>query len=110
MSSDAIQKRMRAMQEILRRPDPGRKPKTIDAKPVFEEDKTDKYMNEEDHLSLGEVQSDLRGWWNGGEEAAFYKRLGEFRARKGDEILDGDVYDFWIEEWTRKVKEISKIR
>lgn len=110
MSSEAIQKRMKAMQEILRRPDPGRKSKTIDAKPVFEEDKTDKYMNEEDHLSLGEVQADLRGWWNGGEEAAFHKRLGEFRARKGDEILDGDVYDFWIEEWTRKVKEISKIR
>jgi len=56
-------------------------------------------------LSLGEIQSDLRLWWKGTEEQSFYERLAKFKAKLGDDLADSDVYDFWIEEWSRKVRD-----
>jgi hypothetical protein len=112
-SDDAIQERMKAIRDILKRPDPvlsNTNSRTINAKPIFEDDTTDRNMNEEDELSLGEIQGDLRGWWKGGEEADFYERLSKFKSKKGDDLMDGDVYDFWIDEWSSKVKQISKLR
>jgi hypothetical protein len=32
-----------------------------------------------------------------------------YKTKMGDELMEGDVYDFWIEEWSRKVKEIAKL-
>ena len=111
-SGDAIQERMKAIRDILRRPDPVSSKtdnRTINSKPIFETDTSDRQMSEDDELSLGEIQGDLRGWWKGGEEAAFYERLAKFKAKQGDDLMDGDVYDFWIDEWSRKVKQISKL-
>ena len=111
-TDEAIQKRMKTIGDILKRPDPGVKAsnnRTV-GRPTYEEDQTDRYMSKEDHLSMGEMQMDLRLWWKGNEEPEFYERLAKFKADKGDEILDGDVYNFWIEEWSRKVKELSTDR
>jgi hypothetical protein len=111
-SGDAIQERMKTIRDILRRPVPGSSNTdnaTINAKPIFEDDTSDRVMSEDDELSLGEIQGDLRGWWKGGEESDFYERLANFKAKRGDDLLDGDVYDFWIEEWSNKVKQLSKL-
>lgn len=112
-SDEAIQERMKAIRDILRRPDPvvsNKSPGTINARPILEPDTTDRNMNEEDELSLGEIQGDLRGWWKGGEEADFYERLSKFKSKKEDDLMDGDEYDFWIDEWSRKVRHISKLK
>jgi hypothetical protein len=75
---------------------------------VFEDDVEGRVMTEDEHLSLGDLQSDLRGWWKGSEEAAFYERLAKFKAKAGGDLIDSEEYDFWIDEWSRKVKDISQ--
>ena len=115
MSTEAIEERLNTIQDILRRPDPGAPTssmpqsggKTIDSKPVLEEDQTDRLMNEEDHLSLEEIQNDLKEWWTGEEKSSFYQRLAGFKASKGNRLVEEDVYEYWISEWTRKIKELS---
>ena len=114
-SSDAINERIKKIREILKRPDPGSNPSkaTLDGtnlnpNPLLEEDVTDQQLSEKDQTSLGDIQGDLRSWWSEGEEAAFYERLAKFKAKMGDKFIDRDIYDLWIEEWARKVKEVSK--
>lgn len=106
-SSEAIQERIKTIRDILRRPDPVDASSSMQGTeypdPVFEEDTTDQVRNDE--LSLGEIQADLRGWWKGGEEQEFYERLATFKAKLGDDLADSDVYEYWIDEWTRKMKE-----
>jgi hypothetical protein len=116
-SNEAVQSRLTTVRDILRRPDPRRDPdhvasdeRKINPNPELEEDITDQYMSEEDRMSLREVQTDLKEWWKGSEEADFHERLEKFKAKKGDNLFDAEVYDFWIDEWTRKVKEISNIK
>jgi hypothetical protein len=112
MATEAIEERLKTIQDILRRPDPGDKSsqsgKTIDAKPVIEEDQTHRLMNEEDELSLGEMQNDLQEWWTVDEKSNFYQRLAGFKAAKGNRLLAEDVYEYWVAEWTRKIKEVSR--
>lgn len=75
------------------------------ASSVLEDDTTEEELNDEDEMSLGEVQSDLRGWWKGNEEEVFYERLARFKAQKGGGLTEDDLFDLWIDEWSRKVKE-----
>ena len=101
------------MRKILGRPDPGptsEKParKPLDHLPL-EDDITKHQMTEEDEVSLGQIQGDLRTWWKGDEETKFYERLAKMKTKMGDDLDDGDVYDFWIDEWSKKVKEIAKV-
>lgn len=83
---------------------------TDDIAPVFEDDLSEKVMSEDERLSLGDLQGDLRGWWKGNEESAFYERLAKFKAERGDDLMDAEEYDFWVDEWTRRFKDVSKIR
>lgn len=109
MTEEAIEHRLKSIQEILRRPDPGtRKPKA--AEPVLEKDMTHQYLSRDDRISLDLLKKDLRGWWRPAEESAFMGRLNKLRGEKGDEWADADVYDLWIEEWTRKSKERGGVR
>lgn len=109
-SDSAIQNRIKQIRDILKRPSPQSAPKTVNASPIFEKDTSEGELTSEDRLSLGEVQGDLRGWWKGNEEEVFYGRLARFKAKRGEELMEAEVYDFWIEEWSRKVKEIAKVR
>ena len=114
-SDAAIQSRIKKIRDILKRPDPSSSssspPKTIDAgRPTtFEKDTSERELGDDDRVSLGEVQADLRGWWKGNEEQVFHEKLARYKTKMGDELMEGDVYDFWIEEWSRKVKEIAKL-
>ena len=67
-------------------------------------------MTDEEQIQLGDLQGDLRGWWKGGEETAFYERLAKFKAKQGDDLMESEVYDFWVDEWTKKFQEISKFK
>lgn len=116
MSRAGVEKRMEAIRDILKRPDPGAKTAKSDssshigiAKPILEEDSTGHLFDNEDEMPLGEVQADLRGWWKEGEDIAFYERLAKLKAIKGDGATSEDIYDLWFEEWTRKVKEVAKL-
>ena len=110
-SDSAIQNRIKQIRDILKRPDPpSTPPKTVNASPVIEEDTSEGELTSEDRLSLGELQGDLRGWWKGNEEQVFYERLAKFKAKRGEGLMEAEVYDFWIEEWSRKVKEIAKLK
>jgi len=64
-------------------------------------------MTEEDHVSLGELQADLRGWWTPLEEKSFHERLAKHKEKMGEELMDSDVYDFWIDEWASIAKRMS---
>jgi hypothetical protein len=112
-SWEAMQNRIKTMRKILGRPDPGPTPEKPARKPVddlpLEDDITKHQMTEEDEISLGQIQGDLRTWWKGGEETKFYERLAKMKTKMGDDLDDGDVYDFWIDEWSKKVKEIAKV-
>ena len=77
--------------------------------PPLEEDGTKMMMGEEDEVSLGQIQGDLRSWWKGDEEDKFYERLAKMKTKMGADLDEADVYDFWIDEWSRKVKEVAKI-
>jgi hypothetical protein len=102
MTEEAIEHRLKSIQNILRRPDPGApKPKS----PRMDKDETDQYMSADDRLSLDEIKKDLRRWWRPLEEREFMRRLNELRAKKGDEWADAEVYEFWIAEWERRVQE-----
>jgi hypothetical protein len=116
MSRAGVEKRMEAIREILKRPDPGPKTPKSDSssrvrgeKPVLEEDTTGHVLDYEDEMPLREVQADLRGWWKEGEDIAFYERLARLKASKGESTSNEDIYDLWFEEWTRKVKEKAKL-
>jgi hypothetical protein len=116
MSRTGVEKRMEAIREILKRPDPRLKAaksdsnsRVRDAKPILEEDTTGHFLDDEGEMPLGEVQADLRGWWKEGEDIAFYERLAKLKATKGESTMNEDIYDLWFEEWTRKVKEAAKL-
>ena len=112
-SWEAMQKRIKTIRQILGRPDPGPAPEKPERVPLdnppLEEDITKHQMTEEDEVSLGQIQGDLRSWWKGDEENKFHERLARMKTKMGDDLEDGDVYDFWIDEWSRKVKEIAKV-
>jgi hypothetical protein len=102
MTEEAIEHRLKSIQDILRRPDPGApKPKA----PRMDKDETHQYLSADDRLSLDEIKKDLRQWWRPLEEREFMRKLNELRAKKGDEWADAEVYEFWIAEWERKVQE-----
>ena len=109
----AMQKRMQTIRKILGRPDPGPEPPKSGRIPVknppLEDDQPKISMGEEERVSLGQIQGDLRSWWKGNEENKFYERLAKMKTRMGNDLDDADVYDFWIDEWTRKVKELAKV-
>jgi hypothetical protein len=107
-SAEAIQERIKTIRDILKRPDPLPSHPSSPSSPLLENDTTDRELTPDDQLSLAEIQSDLRAWWNGVEEVAFHERLAKFKSAAGDGLLEADVYDFWIDEWSRKVKEIAK--
>jgi hypothetical protein len=107
-----MQKRMKTIREILGRPDPGTQPEPPERKPLdnppLEADHGKQQIREEDLVSLGQIQGDLRAWWKGDEESRFYEKLARMKTELGDELAESDVYDFWIDEWSRKVKDIAK--
>jgi len=106
MTQEAIEHRLKSIQEILRRPDPGtQKPKQT--QPTLEKDETHQYMSAEDRLSLDDFKKDLRDMWRPGEEKDFMTRLNKLRGEKGDDWADAEIYDLWIDEWSRKVKELK---
>ena len=106
MTQEAVEHRLKSIQEILRRPDPGtQKPKQT--QPTLEKDETHQYMSADDRLSLDDFQKDLRGMWRPEEEKDFMARLNKLRGEKGDDWADAEIYDLWIEEWSRKVKELE---
>jgi hypothetical protein len=110
-SREAINARIATLRSILKRPDPPPTPSTDpvpDPVPVLEKDTTDRpAMSEQDHVALKDLQEDLRGWWTPTEKRRFYERLGRFREEMGEEIMDSDEYDFWIDEWSKKAEEMS---
>lgn len=115
MSTEAVEDRLKKIQDILRRPDPRVKPlssqqsqeKVHKATPVLEDDETDRLMTEGDHLSLEEIQRDLIEWWTDDEKNSFYKRLAGLEVSKGNRLVEEDVYEFWVAEWTRKISQVS---
>lgn len=112
-SWEAMQKRIKTIRKVLGRPDPGPAPKKPGRTPLdnppLEPDTSKLQMGEEDEVSLGQIQGDLRSWWKGDEENKFYERLARMKTKMGDDLDEADVYDFWIDEWSRKVKEIAKV-
>jgi hypothetical protein len=97
---------MKTIREILNRPSPASSAPASEpelSNPVYEKDTTDKEMPED--ISLGEIQADLRRWWKGDEEQRFYEKLAIFKAKLGDDLADSDVFEYWIAEWTRKMRE-----
>jgi len=105
-SPEAIQERMKTIRDILNRPSPVSSAPASEpelSNPVYEKDTTDKEMPED--ISLGEIQADLRRWWKGDEEQRFYEKLAIFKAKLGDDLADSDVFEYWIAEWTRKMRE-----
>jgi hypothetical protein len=113
LSSDyEVQERIKKIKKILSRPDPvspsPQQPNTVNASSALEDDTTEQELSEDDEMSLGEVQSDLRGWWKGNEEEVFYERLARFKAQKEGGLTEDNEFDFWIDEWSKKVKQMSK--
>ena len=97
----------------MSRPSPSEKPvqeTSPQVQPEFQEDQTDKLMTEDDRLSLEQIQSDLRTLWKGNEEVTFYEKLAKFKKEKGEDLFESDVYDVWIDEWTRKMQETNKFK
>jgi hypothetical protein len=111
MTKDGMKKRIRMFRDIFRRPDPGVTPMHFGSDsrnlPTLEEDHTDKYMSQEDNESLRELHADLRGWWKDDEKEVFFRRLKVFKAERGEQLRDGDVYRFWIHEWSKKADEMG---
>jgi len=112
-SWEAMQKRIKTIRKVLGRPDPGPQPekpgRTPLDNPPLEPDRSTHMIGEEEEVSLGQIQGDLRTWWKGDEEAKFLERLARLKTKMGDDIDETVVYDFWIDEWSRKVKEIAKV-
>ena len=106
LSKEAIQERIKTIREIISRPEnTSSEPENVNStNPILEKDTTDRQMTGDDEVSLAEIQSDLRRWWMGNEEEQFHERLAKFKAKKANDLWDGDVYDFWIDEWARKLK------
>jgi hypothetical protein len=105
LSNEAIQDRIKTIREIMSRPDdpPSTGSSQRFGKPVLDEDSTDS-----SDVSLSEIQSDLRRWWKNDEEARFYERLADYKVKIGDDIVDADIYNFWIDEWASRAKNIVK--
>ena len=112
-TDSAIQDRIKKIRDIISRPDPvptsSNPPKTVNAAPAFEQDAGERDLTANDRVSLRAIQRDLKGWWKGNEEPIFLDRLARFKTKQGYELMDTEVYDFWIEEWSRKVREIAKL-
>ena len=109
MTRDAIEHRLKSIQEIMRRPDPGAQ-KARPSPPTMEKDTTHQFINAEDRLSLDFLKKDLRKWWSPEEEKAFMTQLNALRVEKGDDWADAEIYDFWIAEWSRKVKDGAHLK
>jgi hypothetical protein len=42
------------------------------------------------------------------EEARFYEYLADYKVKKGEDIVDVDIYNFWINKWASRAKNIVK--
>jgi len=121
---EAVEKRMKLMKEILKRPDPSkvemRKPESdapkkkatkkkekpkIPGRLRVEPDETHRMMPSSSSIPLQDLKEFMLENWKEDEEKNFYERLDKYMEEKGEDITEAEIYEIWADEFDRMMKE-----